>query len=272
MQESSKRPEQSESRQNNTKSSVLYWVITAIVILAIIFAALMAASEGFAAPAAQATPTAGDMSGMSGDMTKLQSLTGKDFEIEWLNEMIVHHQGAVDMANLAHTNAKNLALKDDMYRIISKDQTQQIGEMTGWLQQWYGLAPNSGAMGNTPMPDTNSLKDLTGDSFDKAFLTAMTTHHQGAIAMAKLVSTRAVRPELKSLAEDIINTQSVEIDKFNGWLQFWYGTPTGSTGNSQGQNIPATGASALPGLLEITALIAAVLVAGGIGARIYSRA
>jgi uncharacterized protein (DUF305 family) len=41
-----------------------------------------------------------------------------------------------------------------------------------------------------------SLQDKTGDDFDKAFLSGMTAHHQGAINMATLAKTAAKHQEI----------------------------------------------------------------------------
>jgi uncharacterized protein (DUF305 family) len=46
------------------------------------------------------------MSGaMAGMMSELNSKTGDDFDKAFLSEMIVHHQGAVQMAQAALSNA-----------------------------------------------------------------------------------------------------------------------------------------------------------------------
>jgi uncharacterized protein (DUF305 family) len=62
--------------------------------------------------------------------------TGSDFDKAFLTEMIVHHQGAVDMAELALTSAKNKEIKDLAGNIIASQNTE-IANMKGWLQSWY---------------------------------------------------------------------------------------------------------------------------------------
>lgn len=78
-----------------------------------------------------------DMSAMMANMnTGLQGKTGDAFDQEFLAEMIVHHQGAIDMAKLALTNAKHQEIKDLAKAIISA-QTKEIGEMKQWQKSWY---------------------------------------------------------------------------------------------------------------------------------------
>lgn len=68
---------------------------------------------------------------------------------------------------------------------------------------------------------TESLKDKTGDEFDKAFISQMIDHHQGAIDMANLAKVNAKHDEIKSLAEDIITAQTKEIKMMSKWSVTW---------------------------------------------------
>jgi uncharacterized protein (DUF305 family) len=81
---------------------------------------------------------------------------------------------------------------------------------------------------------TSDLKNKTGDEFDKAFLAEMIIHHQGAIDMANLVLQKSTRPELRSLANDIIAAQTKEINQMKTWQQQWGYTTSSSSDNSMG--------------------------------------
>src|SRR3989338_3916764 len=67
----------------------------------------------------------------------------------------------------------------------------------------------------------NSLKGKTGDDFDKAFITGMIGHHQGAIDMANLARQYAGREEIKNLANDIVSAQTSEIEMMLEWQKAW---------------------------------------------------
>lgn len=54
---------------------------------------------------------------------------------------------------------------------------------------------------------------------DVAFTEAMTAHHEGAIEMAKTQLKYGKDPEMRKLAEDIINAQQPEIDQMQAWLK-----------------------------------------------------
>lgn len=67
------------------------------------------------------------------------------------------------------------------------------------------------------------LEGKQGDEFDKAFMTQMTVHHQGAIQMAELALQNAQHAEIKKMAQDIITAQNAEIQQMQGWQASWYG-------------------------------------------------
>ena len=72
----------------------------------------------------------------------------------------------------------------------------------------------------------------SGDNFNDAdvtFAQNMIAHHQQAIAMAKLVPTRAESQEVKDLGEKIEAAQGPEIETMTGWLDEW-GEPTKAEG------------------------------------------
>lgn len=67
------------------------------------------------------------------------------------------------------------------------------------------------------------LDQLTGDEFDKAFLHHMTMHHSMAVEMAKPTAAKAIHPELKELAQAMIDDQTREIGQMRAWAKEWYG-------------------------------------------------
>jgi uncharacterized protein (DUF305 family) len=68
---------------------------------------------------------------------------------------------------------------------------------------------------------TDDLGKKTGDDFDKAFISSMIEHHQGAIDMAKLAEKNAKHDEIKNMSNDIMTAQSTEIDMMKKWQTEW---------------------------------------------------
>ena len=49
----------------------------------------------------------------------------------------------------------------------------------------------------------------------------MVKHHQGAITMAQAALAANTRPEVKALAQRIIDAQQAEITQLQGWSRAW---------------------------------------------------
>ncbi len=75
--------------------------------------------------------------------------------------------------------------------------------------------PYAGAMAQ--MHQDMALKP-TGN-VDADFVRGMIPHHQGAIEMAKIVLEQGSDPEVRSLAQEVIETQQGEITWMRNWLE-----------------------------------------------------
>lgn len=70
------------------------------------------------------------------DMTAvLKDKQGDEFDKAFIEMMIEHHQGAIDMANLIPTRAKHDEIKKLGQDIITA-QTKEINEMKEWAKSW----------------------------------------------------------------------------------------------------------------------------------------
>lgn len=62
----------------------------------------------------------------------------------------------------------------------------------------------------------------SGEAYEEAWLRGMVVHHLGAVAMAENLLEETDRPELIELGNNIIESQSKEIEQMRGWLQTWF--------------------------------------------------
>ncbi len=188
------------------------------------------ATPSAAASATPATGMSGDMSGMNhGAMQSSPNAASAPYDLQFIDTMIAHHQGAVDMARPTETKAQHAELKE-MARNIIRDQEREINQMKQWREQWYAGKPQAMNMEMPGMTDSmkgmdmNNLNTASGNAFDMMFLDMMTPHHQGAITMAREALTRAEHPEIKRLAQQIISAQEREIAQMKQWKAAWGGT------------------------------------------------
>jgi uncharacterized protein (DUF305 family) len=170
----------------------------------------------------------GNMSGMT-DMKSSSDAASQPYDLQFIDTMTHHHQGAIDMAKMALTKSQNEEVKKFAQKIID-DQNKEIAQMKDWREKWFAGKP---AAMNMEMPGMNgSMKMMSGDEmkkmeaasgkdFDIHFLDMMTPHHAGAVTMAKEALTKAEHPEIKTLANQIIRAQEAEIKMMGDWKAKW---------------------------------------------------
>lgn len=147
-----------------------------------------------------------------------------DLDRRFIEEMIPHHEDAVLMAELALEKSD----KEEIIELaenIKREQSREIDEMRSWYKLWYGTdVPEyaggmmQGMMGN--MTDIESLENA--EDFDKEFIEQMIPHHQMALMMVSMMLQGTERKEMKKLADDILRTQTEEINQMRAWYSKWY--------------------------------------------------
>ena len=154
-----------------------------------------------------------------------------DADITFTQNMIPHHQQAVEMAELvdAHTKRQELRTLADR---IAASQAREIRLMQGWLRAWGKPAtPQGMEHGGLHMPgmmseaEMRQLMAIKHQDFDLRFLEMMTAHHQGAVEIANTELRNGSLPEAKRLAQQIIDAQQAEIDQFQQWQEEWATAP-----------------------------------------------
>jgi uncharacterized protein (DUF305 family) len=62
--------------------------------------------------------------------------TGDDFDKAFLEQMIIHHEGAVTMARAAKANSTHIEIQDLAQKIIDQ-QLHEIAHMQAWQNRWF---------------------------------------------------------------------------------------------------------------------------------------
>jgi uncharacterized protein (DUF305 family) len=171
-----------------------------------------------------------DMSKMDGDMQSSPDADKQPYDLQFIDTMIVHHQGAVKMAQMVLGKTQRAELKAFAQKVID-DQTKEIDQLKQWRGQWYAGKPPAinmtmPGMMNQGMKIMNGehmkkMDEMEPEHFDGHFISMMVPHHQGAIDMAKEALKKAEHPEIKDLANRIIAAQSSEIKQMQQWEAAW---------------------------------------------------
>lgn len=147
----------------------------------------------------------------------------------FIERMIPHHDDAIAMAKLAETRAEHAELKR-LAAQIARTQTAENQQMREWYDEWFGgEVPDVNERGRGPgrgmmMGGQVDLERLeASEDFDRDFIEMMIPHHSMGIMMAGMAGRTTEREEMREFTDDIITTQSEEIDQMRGWYQEWYG-------------------------------------------------
>jgi uncharacterized protein (DUF305 family) len=154
--------------------------------------------------------------------------------VEFMQNMIMHHAQAVEMSALIESRTENKELRLLGAR-ISQSQSDEMNFMKRWLEiRKEPVSPSMPGMSNMDMPgmdmsshqhhmlmpgmltpkQMDALKKAKGAEFDQLFLKGMIQHHNGALTMVKeLFETAGAGQdaELFNFATDVDSGQRAEI-------------------------------------------------------------
>ena len=154
------------------------------------------------------------------------------YDLQFIDQMIMHHEGAIMSSEHMISDSERPELRQ-LAENIQESQSEQIEQMQEWREEWYGddASQDSGMMDSAQMEEMmgdGMLEEMMGGSMqgmmggnmaDTMFLRMMIPHHQLAVEMSEEALEKAEHPELKELAQTIIDEQSAEIELMQGYLE-----------------------------------------------------
>ncbi|WP_043807894.1 DUF305 domain-containing protein [Rhodococcus triatomae] len=184
--------------------------------------------------------------------------TAGSVDVGFAQDMIEHHDQAVEMSAIAIANASDPLVRDFAYDLLTTQQNQ-IGQMTGWLALWNqpvassaehmawmgdghdhtgghegaahggtsaAATPAAGAAssGGAQMPgmatsaEMSALRQAGGEAADVMFLQLMLRHHQGGLEMMEYAAQNADVAAVRNLAQTMVSTQQSESERMTQML------------------------------------------------------
>jgi uncharacterized protein (DUF305 family) len=140
-------------------------------------------------------------------------------DVKFMQGMIAHHAQAIYMSRMAEAHGANPRVLK-LANKIDQSQVAEIRIMQDWLRHNGQFAPDTSSWHTMTMAgmltaaQLETLDAATGVAFDRAFLTLMIQHHEGALQMVKdlFATPRAGQVvDVNVFANDVVTVQTAEI-------------------------------------------------------------
>lgn len=178
------------------KTKTKYWTVLTVLLAVLVGAVATGCGSG-------------DGSGSESDSGAAGNSTDRAF----VADMVPHHKSAVEMTDLANSEATSAFVKR-LAANISETQKREITQMKGIDRQLADAGVKKGELGMSHSMEGMSMdaQQLRGAKpFDAKFIKMMVPHHESAIEMANIEVKKGQNPQLRRLAQDIISAQEGEV-------------------------------------------------------------
>lgn len=153
-----------------------------------------------------------------------QAATGRLVNIDFIQQMIPHHEGAIEMANYEIEHGKDFTMFQ-LAKSILAEQGIEVQQMKLWLKRsdtdtaktsenFRQYMDRTMKVMMQSMPVNTMLADT-----DSAFARVMIPHHQAAIDMAKVAIKFTKDRQTIAFAKHIISSEQIEIEQMSSFLK-----------------------------------------------------
>ncbi len=157
------------------------------------------------------------------DAIALAAIRYSAADVRFMQDMIPHHQQALDMAALVRERTSRNEMIELAQR-IETTQKDEIAFMRDWLNRRGESLPDTAAHGGHTMEGMASpeqmaeLETSRGEAFDTLFLQLMIKHHEGALLMVETLLEQpgsAQEPVFFEFTTKVTNDQEAEIKRMS---------------------------------------------------------
>lgn len=189
----------------NLKSTVRFSAIAAIAALALSVSAQVnqpntppsgSASQN-SSPATDATTGRNGNSLDSTNAAPLSAETQKDMDKAFVRKMVMGNHSEIDAGNIALQKSGNDDVKKFAQKMVD-DHTALLNDMTQLAGQLNVKASQSASSKDKAM--AAKLSSLSGDAFDKAYVSDMVKDHKNDVAEISKEANSAAIPQVKDAA------------------------------------------------------------------------
>ncbi len=145
-----------------------------------------------------------------------------DFDYDFANLMIMHHQMAIDMSRVEIEKGSDQTIKNMANGIVAAQEIE-IREMQQFIKNYKIPATNNQTSNSFKIAtEMKSMMDKMNavtmiNNVDKDYVAMMIPHHESAVAMAKMQLKFGTQNVMVDLSKNIIEDQTFEIDEFKNW-------------------------------------------------------
>lgn len=200
----------------NNPRKMAFVVITAFVVLIAVGGAVALTRDDSTHGSMASTD---GMDGMDHSGGMALETNGQPYDQAFIDNMVPHHEGAVEMARIELAKGTRADVKKLAARVVAA-QNAEIERMKAWRNEWFGDSSTPAEMPmSMPGMDVEAVRDAK--DVDRAFVEMMIPHHESAIAMATDAKTKGTHREIRDLAAAIVTDQQREIVQMEAWQQSW---------------------------------------------------
>lgn len=159
---------------------------------------------------------------MMDDMMAMTMTNDADHDFAMM--MTMHHQGAIDMSNELLKSGDAATIREIAQRVIAAQQAEKtmldqfVKSHTAEANAAGRTASQEYMMSMEKMGKAQDIRILTGDA-DVDYAQLLIDHHQSALEMARTELEHGDVPQMKAMAEKMIDDQMKEIDELQTWLK-----------------------------------------------------
>lgn len=153
----------------------------------------------------------------------MQQASTVSVDVDFLQQMIAHHKGAIAMANYEINHGDNKEMIQ-LAKSILNEQSSEVKMMNVWLKtsQSKSAIPREyktamDASMNKMM--NNMIVDDTTNDEDKIFAAIMIPHHEAAIDMARAIMLYSANQQVTAYAKQLISNEQIEVEQMLAFIK-----------------------------------------------------